>query len=120
EPNIYAIGDVINKVNLTPVATKQAMYLVNNLTGDKPKPFDYNFIPKTVFSYPEVASCGLTEDEAQDMMYDLEVYKSTFRPLKTVLTSSKVKSFFKIIVDKKTKKVLGMHIADINAGEIMQ
>lgn len=120
-PNIYALGDVINKVNLTPVATKQAMYLVENLTTDKElKPFNYNFIPNTVFSYPEVASCGLTEDEAYYEMYSIDIYKSSFRTLKNSLTNTKVKSLFKIIVDSKTQKVLGMHIVDPNAGEIMQ
>lgn len=120
-PNIYALGDVINKVNLTPVATKQAMYLVENLTTEKElKPFDYNFIPNTVFSYPEVASCGLTEEEAYYQMYSIDIYKSSFRTLKNSLTHSKVKSLFKIIVDSKTQKVLGMHIVDPNAGEIMQ
>ncbi|MGV3279006.1 glutathione-disulfide reductase [Rickettsiales bacterium LUAb2] len=119
-PNIFAIGDVIDKANLTPVATKQAMYLVNNLTSNHKKAFNYNLIPTAVFSYPEIAKCGLTEQKALEQGYKLDIYKSSFRPLKHTITGKDIKSFFKIIVNSENQKVLGIHICDLSAGEIIQ
>lgn len=120
-PNVYAIGDVINRLTLTPVATKEAMVMVHNFNNpNNLKKMNYNFVASAVFSYPEVAYCGLTEQEAIEAGYTIDIYKSSFRPLKYSLTSSNIKSFMKIIVDNKTQKVLGIHICDTEAGEIMQ
>lgn len=122
-PNIYAIGDVINKLNLTPVATRQAMHLAEHFLSDKKvkiKPIDYRYVAKAVFCYPEVAACGLTQAEAEAEGYQVDIYKSTFTPLKNTLTTKKARSFFKLVVDRSTQKVLGIHIVDTHAAEAMQ
>lgn len=119
---VYAIGDVIDKMNLTPVAIKQAMHLASHFLNPeiKQEALDYHFVPKAVFCWPEVSACGFTEAQAKEKGLEIEVYKSTFTPLKYSLLEKKVRSFFKIVVEKKSRKVLGIHIVDTHAAEIMQ
>ncbi|MDE0119719.1 MAG: glutathione-disulfide reductase [Bdellovibrionales bacterium] len=118
---IYALGDCANTpYQLTPVATAEAMLLAEHLFSRSKKKIDYNFIPTAVFSRPPVATVGLTEEQAVDKGYSVSIYTSRFRPLKYTVTTIDKKTFMKIIVDKKTDKVLGVHIVGEDAPEMMQ
>lgn len=120
-PSIYAIGDVIDRVQLTPVALGEGMWLARHLFGEAPTaPFDYADIPSAVFSQPALASVGLTEAAAHDGYGDLDVYISEFRALKHTLSGSEERSFMKLIVDKASDRVVGAHMAGPEAGEIIQ
>ena len=118
--NIFAIGDVINRVQLTPVAIAEAMNLVNNLKKRKKKKLNYNNIPTAVFSNPNVATVGLSENEARLKFKKIKIFKSTFKPLKLSLGNFKEKVFIKMIVDSKTDKVIGLHYIGEDAAEIIQ
>ena len=118
---IYSLGDCANTpYQLTPVATAEGMLLAEHLFSGSEKKMDYNCIPTAVFSRPLVATVGLTEEQAVDKGYVVSVYTSRFRPLKYTVTSIDKKTFMKIIVDKKTDKVLGVHMVGEDAPEIMQ
>ena len=118
--NIFAIGDVINRVQLTPVAIAEAMNLVNNLKKRNKKKLNYNNIPTAVFSNPNVATVGLSENEARLKFKKIKIFKSTFKPLKLSLGNFKEKVFIKMIVDSKTDKVIGLHYIGEDAAEIIQ
>lgn len=119
-PSIYALGDVTNRLNLTPVATAEAMALVNGLYSNQPTPVDYDNIPTTVFSQPNVGTVGLTEKEARDRYPDIDIYKSVFTPMKHTLSGLDEKTLMKMIVRRSTDKVLGIHMVGSDAGEIIQ
>ena len=118
--SIYAVGDVTNRINLTPVALAEGSIVANNLFNNTSKLGSYENIPTCVFSQPNIATVGLTEDEARKKYKDITVYKSLFTPLKLTLTQSNEKSFIKLITNKKTNLVIGAHMVGENAGEIMQ
>ena len=118
--NIFAIGDVINRIQLTPVAIAEAMNLVNNLKKRNKKKLNYKNIPTAVFSNPNLAAVGLSENEAKLKFKKIKVFKSTFRPLKLSLGDFKEKVFIKMIVDSKTDKVVGLHYIGEDAAEIIQ
>jgi len=119
-PSIYAIGDVTNCVNLTPVALAEGMVLAKRLFGNENKDVDYSNIPTCVFSQPNIGTVGLTEEEARKKYNDIELYKSSFKPLKLSLSDSNEKTFMKIIVDKVSDRVVGVHMLGPDAGEIIQ
>ena len=119
--NIYALGDCANTpYQLTPVATAEGMLLAEHLFFGSKETMDYQCIPTSVFSQPPVAVVGLTEEQAQEKGHEILVYTSRFRPLKYTVTSIDKKTLMKIIVDKKTDKVLGVHMVGDDAPEIMQ
>ena len=118
--NIFAIGDVINRVQLTPVAIAEAMNLVNNLKKRNKKKLNYKNIPTAVFSNPNVATVGLSENEARLKFKKIKIFRSSFKPLKLSLGNFKEKVFIKMIVDSKTDKVLGLHYIGEDAAEIIQ
>ena len=118
--SIYAVGDVTNRINLTPVALAEGSIVANNLFNNTSNIASYENIPTCVFSQPNIATVGLTEDEARKKYKDITVYKSLFTPLKLTLTQSNEKSFIKLITNKKTNLVIGAHMVGENAGEIMQ
>ena len=118
--NIYSIGDVTDRLALTPVAIHEAMCLTHTFYDDKPTKVDYHYIPTAVFSRPEIASVGLSESNALEEGHAIDVYKSTFRPLKHTLSGRDFRALFKLIVDAKTQKVLGCHIFGFDAAEIIQ
>lgn len=120
EPSIYALGDVIDRVALTPVAIAEAMSLAAALFDNKSAPLNYSNIPTTVFSQPNLATVGLTEDQAREKYSDIQVYKSRFRPLKQTLGGADEKVFMKLLVDKTSGKVVGCHMLGEHAGEIIQ
>jgi glutathione reductase (NADPH) len=119
-PSIYALGDVTNRVNLTPVATAEGMALVNKLYGKQPKPVDYDNIPTAVFSQPNIGTVGLTEAQARKKYPDIAIYKTSFTPMKNTLSGSDEKTLMKMIVVRSTDRVVGMHMAGPDAPEIIQ
>jgi len=119
-PSVYAVGDVTDRINLTPVALAEGMALARNLYGDQESAVDYRDIPTCVFSQPNLGTVGLTEEEARDQYQEIEIYQSSFKPMKLSLTESDEKTFMKIIVDKISDRVLGVHMLGPDAGEIIQ
>ena len=118
--NIYAIGDVIDKVQLTPVAISEAMTFVNNLKSKNKKKFNYKNIPTAVFSNPNYAFVGYSENEAKKIYKKIKVYKSQFRSLKFSMSNSKEKVLIKLITNALNDKIVGLHYAGENAAEIIQ
>ena len=118
--SIYAIGDVTDRVNLTPVATAEGTVLARRLYDGQPGEVDYADIPTCVFSQPNLGTVGLTEEEAREKYNNIEIYKSTFTPMKYSLSSSDEKTFMKLIVDKESDRVVGVHMLGPDAGEIIQ
>ena len=119
-PSIYALGDVTGGPQLTPVALAEAMTLVDHLYGDNQKTMDYSNIATAVFTYPNIGCVGLTEAEARAKYTDIDIYRSDFRPMKHTLSGSDERSLMKLIVDKATDRVLGVHVVGEGAGEILQ
>ena len=118
--NIYAVGDVINRVQLTPVALAEGMLVARRLFGDGGPAVSYENIPTAVFTIPPLATVGLTEAEAVQRGFPLDVYTSTFRPLKHTLSGRQEKTFMKLLVDRKSDRVLGAHMFGDDAPEIIQ
>ena len=119
--SILAIGDVIGRVQLTPVALAEGMAVARRLF--KPEQYrkvDYTSIPTAVFSLPNMATVGLTEEEAREQGYKVTIFESRFRPMKLTMTDSLERSLMKLVVDADTDRVLGCHMAGPDAGEIMQ
>ena len=119
-PSIYAVGDVTNRINLTPVALAEGMFLARRLYNNEISPVDYENIPTCVFSQPNIGTVGLTEEEARDKYDQIDIYKSSFTPMKHTLSGDDEKTFMKLIVDKTTNLVIGVHMVGPDAGEIMQ
>jgi glutathione reductase (NADPH) len=118
--NIYAIGDCTNRIMLTPVAIAEGRAVAETLFNNRPMSVDYSGVPSAVFSQPNLGTVGLTEIEAREQFGDISVYKSTFRPLKHTLSGREEMAFMKLVVDKKTDRVLGCHMIGADAGEIIQ
>jgi len=119
-PHIYAIGDVTDRLQLTPVAIHEAMCFVETAFKDNPTAPDHQHVPSAVFTTPELAAIGLTETKALGLGHSIDVYKSTFRPLLHTLGGRSVRTHMKLIVDAKTDMVLGCHIFGDHASEIIQ
>ena len=119
-PSIYAIGDVTDRVNLTPVATAEGTALARNLYNGEARRVDYRDIPTCIFSQPQLSSVGLTEEQARAEFEQVEVYKSGFTPLKHTLSGSTEKTLMKLIVNKRTDRVAGAHLVGADSGEIAQ
>jgi glutathione reductase (NADPH) len=118
--SIHAIGDVTNRINLTPVATAEAMWLARTLFRNEPTPVDHENVPTAVFSDPNVATVGLGEEAARERYGAIDLYKASFRPLKLTLGEKKERVFMKLVVEQKTQRVLGAHMIGPDAGEIIQ
>ncbi|MBI3727666.1 MAG: glutathione-disulfide reductase [Burkholderiales bacterium] len=118
--NIYAIGDVIDRVALTPVALAEGMVVAANLFQHGRKLMSYENIPTAVFSHPNVATLGLTEAKAREKHTHVKIFKSEFKALKHTLSGSSERCLMKMIVDADTDRVLGMHMVGPDAGEIIQ
>ncbi len=119
-PSIYALGDVANRINLTPVATAEAMAFVNHCFGNLSAAVDYDNIPTAVFSQPNIGTVGLSETEARKRHADIDIYKSVFTPMKHTLSGLGEKTLMKMVVERTTGKVLGIHMVGADAGEIIQ
>jgi glutathione reductase (NADPH) len=118
--NIYAIGDVTDRVNLTPVAIDEAMRFVDAVFRDTPSPVDHSFIPTAVFSQPEIGTVGLTEAAARAQYGEVDIYKSVFRPMKYVMPGRAERMLMKLVVDVASGRVLGCHIIGPEAAEMAQ
>lgn len=118
--SIYAVGDVTNRVQLTPVAIREGHAFADSLFGGKPRTVDYAFIPSAVFSHPPLAGVGLTESQAREQYGAVKVYMSDFRPMKNVLANRNERALYKMITDPVTDKVLGLHMIGPDAPEILQ
>ncbi len=118
--SIWAIGDVTNRLNLTPVAIAEAMCLARTLFRGEPTPVDHENVPTAVFSDPNLSSVGLSEEKARARFGALEIYRTSFRSLKDSLSASEAKTFMKLVVDAVSQRVLGAHMIGPEAGEIIQ
>jgi glutathione reductase (NADPH) len=119
-PNIYAVGDVTDRINLTPVAIREGHAFADTVFGGKPVKVDHTDVPTAVFSEPELGVIGLTETQAAERYPRVDIYKTSFRPMKATLSGRDTRSFFKLIVDAASDRVLGCHIAGPDAGEMIQ
>jgi glutathione reductase (NADPH) len=119
-PSIYAVGDVTNRVNLTPVALAEGMFLARRLYNNETSAVEYENIPTCVFSQPNIGTVGLTEEVARDSYDQIDIYKSSFTPMKHTLSGDDEKTLMKLIVDKQSDLVIGVHMVGPEAGEIIQ
>ncbi len=120
QPHIYAVGDVTDRIALTPVAIQEAMAFVDTVYKDRPRAMDHENVPSAVFSQPPVATVGLTEAQARTRHVAIDVYCSTFRPLKHTLSGRDEKTMMKLIVERAGQKVVGAHMVGMDAPEIIQ
>ena len=118
--NIYAVGDVTNRVNLTPVAIREGHAFADTVFGNMPRAVDHSLVPLAVFSQPELGTVGLTEEQARKGHKNIDIYKTSFRRMKQTLSGRDERMLMKLIVDADTDKVLGCHIAGEDAGEMAQ
>jgi glutathione reductase (NADPH) len=119
-PSIYAVGDVTNRVQLTPIAIREGHAFADAVFGGSNRVIDYTNIPSAVFSNPPLAGVGLTEAQARAKFDDIHVYKSDFRAMKNVLAGRHERALYKMIVEAKTDRVLGLHMISPDAPEILQ
>jgi glutathione reductase (NADPH) len=118
--NIYAVGDVTDRMQLTPVAIREATALAETLFNDTPTAVDYGFVPTAVFSEPEIGTVGFTEQKAREMCRMVDIYKTSFKPLRATVSGRDEKMLMKLVVDGETDKVLGCHVLGPDAAEIVQ
>lgn len=118
--SIYAVGDITNRVQLTPVAIREGQAFADSMFGNKPSSVDYSNIPSAVFSHPPIAAVGLTESEARKHFGAIAVYASDFRPMKNVLAGRNERALYKMVCDATTHRVLGLHMIGPDAPEILQ
>jgi glutathione reductase (NADPH) len=118
--SIHAIGDLTNRLNLTPVATAEAMWLARTLFHNEPTPVDHDNVPTAIFANPNVATVGLSEERAREKFGAVDVYKTSFRALKLTLGDKKERTFMKLVVDRATQVVVGAHMLGPDAGEVIQ
>ena len=121
EPSVLALGDVIGRVQLTPVALAEGMAVARRLfRPEEYRPVDYRNIPTAVFSLPNIATVGLSEEQARAEGYQVKIFESRFRPMKLTLTDSQERTLMKLVVDADSDRVLGCHMVGPEAGEIIQ
>jgi glutathione reductase (NADPH) len=119
-PGIYALGDVIDRVQLTPVALAEAMALIDHLFGQGKRRVDYELVPTAVFTHPNVGTVGLTEAQARARFADVRIFRSEFKALKHTLSGNTERTLMKLVVDGATDKVVGLHMVGAEAGETVQ
>ncbi|HFC29577.1 MAG TPA: glutathione-disulfide reductase, partial [Oceanospirillales bacterium] len=117
--SVFAVGDVCNLHNLTPVAIKEGHLLMDRWYGNKKDYIEYDYLPSAVFSQPEIATCGFTEQQASEHFGELVIYKSQFRAMKYAMTDILDQTFMKLIVQKSTDLVVGCHVVGVDAAEII-
>jgi glutathione reductase (NADPH) len=118
--SIHAIGDLTNRLNLTPVATAEAMWLARTLFHNQPTAVDHEAVPTAIFANPNVATVGLSEERAREKFGAVDVYKASFRALKLTLGDKSERTFMKLVVDRVSQKVVGAHMIGADAGEVIQ
>jgi glutathione reductase (NADPH) len=119
-PSIYAVGDVINRIQLTPIALAEGHCLADTLFGGKPRKTDYSDVPTAVFSNPPIGTVGLTEEDARAKYKNVHIYRANFRGMKHTISGRMEKTLMKLVVDADTDKVLGVHMVGDAAGEVIQ
>jgi len=119
-PSIFAVGDVTDRIQLTPVAIREGHAFADSQFGDEPWTVDYHCVPHAVFSHPPIASVGMTEGEARNKLGQVRTYTSDFRPMKNVLAGRNERSLYKLVVDGATDRVVGIHMVGPDAPEILQ
>ncbi len=119
-PSIYAVGDVTNRVQLTPVAIREGQAFADTVFGNKPTRVDYGCIPSAVFSHPPMAGVGMTESQAREKLGSIKVYTSDFRAMKNVLAGRNERALYKMVCDAETERVVGLHMIGPDAPEILQ
>jgi glutathione reductase (NADPH) len=119
-PSIYALGDVIGRMELTPVALAEGMAVAKNLFAGEKVTVDYNLVPTGIFSQPEVATVGISEETARENHDTIDVYTSEFRALKNTLSGNAERTLMKLIVERDSDRVLGAHMVGAHAGDLIQ
>lgn len=119
-PSIYAVGDVTDRVQLTPVAIREGHAFADTVFGGKPRTNAYDAIPSAVFTQPPIAAVGLTEAQARAAGHDVQVFKSDFRPMQNLFAETAERGYYKLVVDGATGRVLGVHMLSPEAPEILQ
>jgi glutathione reductase (NADPH) len=119
-PSIYAVGDVTNRVQLTPVAIREGQAFADTVFGNKPTRVDYGCIPAAVFSHPPMAGVGMTESQAREKLGSIKVYTSDFRAMKNVLAGRNERALYKMVCDAETNRIVGLHMIGPDAPEILQ
>jgi glutathione reductase (NADPH) len=123
-PSVYAVGDVTNRVQLTPVALGEAMVVVDQLfgpaAGKPPRDMSYEYIPTAIFTHPSVGTVGLSEAQARERFGEVTVFRSEFKALRHTLSGSSERTLMKLVVDSATDRVVGLHMVGAEAGEIVQ
>ena len=123
-PSIYAVGDVTNRVQLTPVALGEAMVVVDQLfgpaAGKAPRDMSYDFIPTAVFTHPNIGTVGYSEAAAREKFGQVTIFRSEFKALRHTLSGSSERTLMKLVVDTATDRVVGLHMVGAEAGEIVQ
>ncbi len=119
-PSIYAVGDVTNRIQLTPVAIREGQAFADSVFGNRPTQLDYMCIPSAVFSHPPLAGVGMTEAQARNKLGEVKVFTADFRPMKNVLAGRDERALYKIVVDAATDRIVGAHLIGPDAPEILQ
>jgi glutathione reductase (NADPH) len=119
-PSIYAVGDVTDRIQLTPVAIREGHAFADTVFGGNPRTIDYSCVPSAVFSQPPLAGVGLTEGQARNQYGNIKVFTSDFRPMKNVFAERMERGLYKLVVDAATDRVLGVHLIGPDAPEILQ
>jgi glutathione reductase (NADPH) len=119
-PSIFAVGDVTDRVQLTPVAIREAQAFADTFFGKKPHQVDYGCIPSAVFSHPPLAGVGMTEGQAREKLGSVRVFTSDFRAMKNVLAGRDERSLYKIVLDGESDRIVGIHMIGPDAPEILQ
>jgi glutathione reductase (NADPH) len=119
-PNIYAVGDCTNRLNLTPVAIREGHAFADTVFGKRPTAVDHHTVASAVFSHPPVGSVGMTEAFARMQFGAVDIYRTSFRPLKHTLSGRDEKTMMKLVVDRATQRVVGVHMVGLDAPEIVQ
>jgi glutathione reductase (NADPH) len=118
--SIHAVGDVTNRINLTPVATAEAMWLARTLFKNQPTPVDHENVATAVFANPNLATVGLSEEKARERYGAVDIYKTSFRSLKLIMPDKQERMFMKLVVDQASQRVVGAHMIGADVGEIIQ
>jgi glutathione reductase (NADPH) len=114
------VGDVTNRVQLTPVAIREGQAFADTVFGNRPTKVDYDCIPSAVFSHPPLGGVGMTESQARNRLGTVKVYTSDFRPMKNVLANRNERALYKLVVDETTDRIVGAHMIGPDAPEILQ
>jgi glutathione reductase (NADPH) len=119
-PSIFAVGDVTDRIQLTPVAIREGQAFADTFFGNKPTQVDYGCIPSAVFSHPPIAGVGMTEGHARNTIGPVKIFTSDFRPMKNVLAGRNERSLYKMVVDGESERIVGIHMIGPDAPEILQ